>query len=140
VVRRAGRDDAGRPQHEVCLIRVGDAWSIPKGNLDAGESPADAALREVAEETGLPAARLRLLAPLPPSDYAYRRRDGRLVFKRVHHFLLHLDGDAPLRPQAHEVDEAAWVPLAEAQRRVTYRDLRAALREAQHLVERDQAV
>jgi 8-oxo-dGTP pyrophosphatase MutT (NUDIX family) len=122
---------------EVCLIRVGQAWSLPKGNLDADETPAQAALREASEETGLPAEWLELEAELPLSEYAYRRRDtGRLVFKRVDHFLVRLTRpDAPLRPQAEEVDEAAWVPIAEASRRVTYRDLRAALDEARRLLE-----
>lgn len=122
---------------EVALIRVGTAWSLPKGNLDAGESPEDAALREVSEEIGLPRAALRILAPLPASEYAYRRHDsGRLVFKRVEHFLVELDDPhAPLVAQAAEVDEAAWMSLAEAERRVRYRDLRAALVVARSLLE-----
>lgn len=126
--------------HEVLLIRVGNAWSLPKGNLDPGESPDRTALREIAEETGLPVANLRVTAELPPSEYVYRRRDsGRLVFKRVDHYLVKLLGDAPVRPQAEEVDEVAWVPLAEAERRVSYRDLRAALAEAKKLLSADGA-
>lgn len=119
---------------EVVLIRVGAAWSLPKGNLDPGETAAEAALREVAEETGLPRAALRLGAPLTPSRYAYRRRDGRLVFKRVDHFLVELVAEAPLHPQEGEVDEAAWVGLDEAAGRVAYRDLRTALGEAHALL------
>lgn len=114
---------------EVCLIRVDRAWSVPKGNVDRGESPEQAAVREVSEETGLPLERLRVLAPLPPSEYVYRRA-GRLVFKLVHHFLIEAPADAPLRPQEFEVDEAAWFPLEEAAGRVAYRDLVAALEEA----------
>jgi 8-oxo-dGTP pyrophosphatase MutT (NUDIX family) len=116
---------------EVCLIRVGDAWSLPKGNLEAGESEQAAAVREVAEETGLPAAELRVITTLPSSEYAYRRRDGRLVFKRVVHFLIETPGQAPLRAQVGEVDDVAWVPLDEAPQRVAYKDLRAALAAAQ---------
>ena len=44
-------------QQDVLLIRVSDikgrpVWSFPKGRLDAGETPAQAAVREVLEETG----------------------------------------------------------------------------------------
>lgn len=122
---------------EVVLIRVGQAWSLPKGNLDAGETPEQAALREASEETGLPLDALALEAALPPSEYAYRRRDtGRLVFKRVDHYLVRLlHPDAPLRPQAEEVDEALWVPLSDASRRVAYRDLRDALSTAQAILD-----
>ena len=121
---------------EIALIRVGDAWSLPKGNVDAGESVEEAALREVSEETGLPLDALRVDATLPPSEYVYRRRDsGRLVFKRVDHVLARLTRpDAPLTPQPGEVDEVAWVPLDEAAGRVAYRDLRAALAEARRLL------
>lgn len=132
VVWRTGRSG----QVEVLLIRVGTAWSLPKGNLDAGETPGQAALREVAEETGLPAGALRLGSALPTAEYAYRRRDtGRLVFKRVDHFLVELtEPEAPLHPQASEVDGAEWVPLGEATARVAYRDLRATLAEAERLL------
>src|SRR4030088_136730 len=72
---------------EVCLIGVRGAWSLPKGIVEAGGSPEQAALREISEELGTPLDRLRLRAPLPASEYAYRH-EGRLVFKRVHHFLV----------------------------------------------------
>jgi len=130
VVVRRGADG-----WEVCLIRVGGAWSLPKGNVDPGETPEAAALREVAEETGLPPEALAARGQLPASEYAYRRRDGRLVFKRVDHFLIEVTADAPLRPQAEEVDEAAWVPLVEAPAKVAYRDLRSALAAAAQVLE-----
>jgi 8-oxo-dGTP pyrophosphatase MutT (NUDIX family) len=125
VVYRLRRGDP--PQPEIALIRVGEAWSLPKGNLEPGETPEQAARREVSEETGLPLDLLAVRGRLPPAEYAYRRRDGRLIFKRVEHFLIELTGDAAFHPQAAEVDEVAWVPLDEAERRVAYRDLRAAL-------------
>lgn len=116
---------------EACLVRVGNAWSLPKGNVDSGETPEQAALREIAEETGLPRETLRVVGPLPSVEYVYRRRDGgTLVFKRVDHFLVEAPDDLPLRPQPEEIDDATWVPLEEASRRVSYRDLRPVLEEA----------
>src|SRR5579884_3163174 len=121
---------------EALLIRVGDAWSLPKGNLDRGETHEQAALREISEETGLPLDGLTLRAELPPAEYMYRRRDGRLVGKIVHHYLVEAPPDAPLRPQLAEVDEAAWLPFDDAARRVAYRDLRAAFEAARsHLLQ-----
>jgi 8-oxo-dGTP pyrophosphatase MutT (NUDIX family) len=119
VVRRTERG------WEACLIRVGQAWSLPKGNVEADETPEQAALREISEEVGLPIERLTILGELPPAEYMYRRQ-GRLISKIVHHFLVEAPGDAPLTPQAREVDEARWVPLLQAAAQVTYRDLRAA--------------
>jgi 8-oxo-dGTP pyrophosphatase MutT (NUDIX family) len=119
---------------EVCLIGVRGSWSLPKGLVEAGESPEETAIREISEEVGIPVERLRLRAPLPPSEYAYRRQ-GQLVFKRVDHFLVEVPAGTVAHPQAEEVDEVAWVPLAEAPRRVAYRDLRAALAEAARLLE-----
>jgi 8-oxo-dGTP pyrophosphatase MutT (NUDIX family) len=114
---------------EACLIRVGTAWSLPKGNIDKGETPEQAALREISEEVGLPRERLVVLGELPPSEYMYRR-DGRLVSKIVHHFLVEAPSDAPLEPDHREVDEAEWVPLRDAAKRASYKDLKAAFEEA----------
>jgi len=130
VVRRAPSDAT---QWEACLIRVRGAWSLPKGNLDAGETPEQAALREISEETGLPREGLSIRAELPPAEYMYRR-DGRLVGKIVHHYLVEAAGDAELHPQLSEIDAAEWVPLDEAARRVAYRDLKAAFAEAQRIL------
>jgi 8-oxo-dGTP pyrophosphatase MutT (NUDIX family) len=119
---------------EACLIGVHGSWSLPKGIVEAGESAAQAALREISEEIGIPRERLRLRAPLPASEYAYRRQ-GRLVFKRVDHYLVEVDAGTEAVPQAGEVDEVAWVPLADAPSRVTYRDLRPALTEAARMLD-----
>jgi hypothetical protein len=40
-----------------------------------------------------------------------------------------------MSPRPRRVDEVAWVPLAEAPSRVTYRDLRAALTEAARVLD-----
>ncbi len=60
-----------------------DDWSFPKGKVDPGEHVTSAAVREVAEETGLD---VRLGAPLPPQHYTVRNgvepREGRALLGR----------------------------------------------------------
>jgi 8-oxo-dGTP pyrophosphatase MutT (NUDIX family) len=128
VVRR------GAEGWETCLIRVGQAWSLPKGLVERGESPEQAAVREISEEIGIASELMCLRAPLPASEYAYRR-EGRLVFKRVDHFLVEVPPGTVVTPQAAEVDEVAWTPLAGASTRVGYRDLRRVLDAAAELLE-----
>ena len=117
---------------EVVLVSDGRYWGLPKGNLEAGETPQDAALREVAEETGIRRDTLSVMAELAPSEYVYRRRDtGRLVFKRVHQFLMTAPAGAELSRQESEIADAAWLGFAEAVRRASFDDTRRALREAE---------
>ena len=123
----------GAGGYEVCLINDGRYWGLPKGNVERGESPAQTALREIAEETGLPLSALTVTGDLPASEYVYRR-DGRLIFKRVHHFLVTLHGTASLHAQQSEVVEARWLSFADAIERATFRDTVTALQEAQRIL------
>ena len=70
----------GEPDHKE------DVAALPKGNIDAGEKPAEAALREVREETGLIAT---LVAKLGDIKYVYVRKwaGNEKVFKVVSFFL-----------------------------------------------------
>jgi len=61
---------------EVALIKANGRWSFPKGNIERDETPEATALREIAEETGLPLSRLRIVTPLPPVKYAFRWEAG----------------------------------------------------------------
>ena len=103
-----------------------DDWSFPKGKLDPEEHPAVAAVREVAEETGLD---VRLGPPLPWQEYGVAA--GR---KRVHYWVGRLVGGddvASYVPNA-EVDAVRWMPLAKAERRLSYPRDRATLADAVH--------
>ena len=120
---------------EVVLVSDGRYWGLPKGNLEAGETPQDAALREVSEETGIRRETLTVAAELAPSDYVYRRRDsGRLVFKRVHQYLMTAPADSELHRQESEIADAEWLDFEEAMRRASFDDTKRALREAEQLL------
>ncbi|MBA2614740.1 MAG: NUDIX hydrolase [Actinobacteria bacterium] len=106
----------------VAAIRPGgkDVWALPKGLVGEGEEPAATALREVAEETGV---RARLAGKLGDVRYVYTWK-GERVFKIVSFFLMRYTGgrlgDIPLE-LAFEIDEARWLPLADAPELLAYR-------------------
>jgi 8-oxo-dGTP pyrophosphatase MutT (NUDIX family) len=108
---------------EVALIHrpLQRDWSLPKGKLEPGESLEECALREVREETGCSCALGRFVG-----EVEYVDRKGRP--KVVEYWLMQpIEGD--WQPSG-EVDELAWVPLAEAPARLSYehdRDLIVAL-------------
>jgi 8-oxo-dGTP pyrophosphatase MutT (NUDIX family) len=89
--------------------------ALPKGHPEEGESPVDAALREVREEAGVEA---RLVEPLGDVRYWYTR-DGRRIAKVVSFFLLeYVDGEVD--DHDGEVEHARWMALEEAARELTY--------------------
>jgi 8-oxo-dGTP pyrophosphatase MutT (NUDIX family) len=88
---------------------------LPKGGPMDGETPEQTAAREVREETGITARVERRLGQV---DYSYRR-GGRRIDKTVHFYLcVFEDGDTA--DHDHEVDDARWIPLREARRRLSY--------------------
>jgi len=106
-------------QQEVLLIRVSDikgrpVWSFPKGRLDPGETPAQAAVREVMEETGWCC---RIEADLSTTEYWFQR-EGRRFRKTVVWFKMTPVERAGV-PDG-EVEEVAWVEREAAVRRLTY--------------------
>ena len=112
----------GDAEPEILLIRDPyDNWGLPKGHIEGGETPEQAALREVEEETGLSA--ITVVAQLPTIDWYFRDR-GKLVHKFCHFFLLRAaEGDAV--PQLDEgITACAWMPLDEAVQNVSYANAR----------------
>jgi len=98
---------------------------LPKGGQHPGESPEETAAREVREETGVTAS---VRGRLGQVDYSYRR-GGRLIDKTVHFYLFEYDaGDTA--DHDHEVDDARWMPLREARRRLSYPGERAMIERA----------
>jgi predicted NUDIX family NTP pyrophosphohydrolase len=83
-------------------------WGIPKGLVEEGEDLEATARRETFEETGLTAGKL---VPLSSIDYQKSR-------KRVHCFAGEAPVDAEPRCASWEIDQAAFLRLAEARRRI----------------------
>ena len=95
-------------------------WVLPKGQLEEGESGAAAAVREVAEETGVQS---QVVSKLGDTRYWFSW-EGERVFKIVSFFLVrYVSGRLGEIPEEfrHEVAEVGWLPLAAAPGLLAYR-------------------
>jgi len=118
-----------RDQLEVCLINpVGRrVWGLPKGGVEPGETAAQAALREIAEETGMSGV---VEGELGSIDYWFYARDrGGRIHKTVHYFLVRAT-QGTTDQHDHEVREARWVDAHEALSLMTYPNEREMVRKA----------
>jgi 8-oxo-dGTP pyrophosphatase MutT (NUDIX family) len=115
----------GRPMVAAIRPRGKErVWALPKGHIDAGESAAETAMREVREETGVGG---RLVEKLGDVRYVYtanwEERQGERIFKIVSFFLLRAgrgrigEIDDAMRI---EVAEARWLPLEDAPQLLSY--------------------
>jgi 8-oxo-dGTP pyrophosphatase MutT (NUDIX family) len=124
---------AVRPQGK----RAG-VWALPKGLIDPGEGPADTALREGFEETGLRAGRSTKLGDV---RYVYTW-EGERVFKVVSFYLARATGGriGELPPGMEvEVAEARWLPLVDAPRLLAYKGEREMAERAAERLASDRA-
>ena len=99
-------------ERRVCLLRQhrhaagGYLWELPAGRLEPNEPPLSTAQRELVEEAGRAAGNWRSLGVCTPSPGVLR--------ETVHLFLATELAVAPSAPEAAEVFEVHWMPLAEA--------------------------
>lgn len=124
------RDAAGQVRY--LLIRDSYRnWGFPKGHLEAGEPPADAARREVTEETGL--TDLILHGPIRVIDWYFRFR-GKTIHKYCHFFLFESRVGEPVPQQDEGITQCAWHPQEDALTTTSYDNARGVLRRAAEMV------
>lgn len=112
----------GGQAHVAVILRRNRAGRLetclPKGHLEGNETPAEAAVREVQEETGV---RGEVICLLGTVDYWFSGSTTR-VHKLVHHFLMEYTGGEMTveNDPDHEAEDARWLPLQEALTRLSY--------------------
>src|ERR1700757_5291832 len=123
IVRRGADGEARFP-----LIRdLYQHGGFPKGHRERGGPPADAARREVAEETGL--ADLILHGPIQVIDWYFRFR-GKTIHKYCHFFLFESQRGEPV-PQVDEgITDCTWRPHGESREMISYDNARGVLERA----------
>lgn len=117
---------------EVALIATNGRrrWGLPKGHVRRGETAEAAAVREIAEETGLDGSVERHLATI---EYWFRAGPTR-IHKYVDLFLVRYTAGA-LSPQQAEVDDVQWFPLVDAQQLASFEREREVLDQVIRLAE-----
>ena len=121
----------GHTAHVLLIRDRYQHWGFPKGHLEGAETAADAALREVAEETGL--CELRLGPRLQTIDWHFRFR-GRHIHKYCHFFLFESPEGEPC-PQVDEgITACQWRTLEEALDVLSYDNARGVLKRAGEMV------
>lgn len=114
----------------LILDRYGK-WGLPKGHLEHGETLEQAALREVKEETGL--SNLQVGQKLGVTHWSFSGEGG-VLHKSATFYLIHSEKGDPIPEFREGITECAWVPVHQAQKKISYENLHAIVQEAQRVV------
>ena len=107
----------GRPEFLLTTAkRRADEWVLPKGHIDPGESPDEAAVREVEEETGVRAA---IEGRLGKTTVVLKGWEQRILF-----FLMRFIDQG----KADEGRSIRWLPGRQAEEQLTFDNLRKLVR------------
>ena len=122
-------------EHEIAVIRTSEEgrWQLPKGIVDPGETPEQAAVREVQEEAGL---RCEIVEPIDTIEYWFvASYDGpkKRYHKKVSFYLMeYISGD--VTDHDHEVTEARWVTFDAALSMLSFQNEKALVEKARDMI------
>jgi 8-oxo-dGTP pyrophosphatase MutT (NUDIX family) len=116
----------------LIATQKGKRWQLPKGHIEAGETPEQAAIREVREETGVNG---RIVAPLPGVEYWYVERGPCRVHKKVDYFLFdYVSGDS-MDFDPEEVSGTGWFSWDAGIARLSFDNERKVVQRALEILE-----
>lgn len=130
--RSAGGLIVDGPRILLISVLEGRRWQLPKGHIEEGETPEQAAIREVQEETGVTGT---IRAPLPGVEYWFVDRRKRRIHKTVDYFVLDYVSGDPANFDPEEVSGAEWMTWDEGLARLTFDNERKAVQVAREICE-----
>jgi ADP-ribose pyrophosphatase YjhB (NUDIX family) len=96
-----------RSDYGYLIIRRNGLWDIPKGKIDKGEAPEDAAVREIEEECGIESPKIE--DSITETYHVYRNRN-KAILKKTYWYFLSYHGPEHLTPQKNEgITDAVWM-------------------------------
>jgi len=99
-------------------------WTWPKGHIEKGETPDQAALREIEEETGL--KKLEIIKEIGRQEYWFTHGTKKRL-KTVYIFLIKALEDEALKIQTSEIQAAKWFSPQDAIKKIEYEGSKALL-------------
>lgn len=112
---------------------IRNEWLLPKGHLESGETPAQAALRELKEETGYPNIKQILADDLIEKiEFIFKGPDGEDEFKEVYFFLAELINDEFSETKERDAEGLTgdWLEIDSAIEKVAHEDTKEVIRKA----------
>lgn len=120
------KKDGPEIKFAIILNSYGE-WTFPKGHIEKGEKPEEAATREIGEEIGL--SNLKIINLIDKIDYWFKLKDI-LYHKFVYFYLMETAPDSKLEAQVSEITKAVWMSGEEAEKNLKYKEDTPLLRKA----------
>lgn len=123
IIHAAGGIVQNEKQEILMIFRL-EKWDFPKGKVEEGEAYAEAAVREVQEETGL--HDITLGEPLPSTFHTYELH-GEPILKETHWYAMRAHSQSLTPQTVEDITQAVWVPFNEVHRKLeqSYPSLKA---------------
>ncbi len=119
------------PDRFLILLQTTGSWSFPKGHAEGKETPKEAALRELTEETAITEIRL-LNTPLIEETYTFKRDD--VLTRKINQYFVGITDTENVLIQAKEISEYKWATYEEALATFTYDNAKIVLGKAREFL------